>query len=67
MSFDIKLKDVGQYVDYNLYSELSPVGIEVIDGNLFFTAQERENLLRLLIFNVGIKRTLEIIEEYKDE
>ncbi|MEW9124120.1 MAG: hypothetical protein AB2421_15525 [Thermotaleaceae bacterium] len=67
MSVDIKLKDEGQPVDYNLYSKLSPVGLEVIDGNLFFTDRERENLLKLLIFNLGIKRTLEIIEAHKNE
>jgi hypothetical protein len=67
VSIDIKLKDDGQLVNYNLYRGLSPVPIEVFDGNLFITETERENLLTLLIFNLGIKRTLEIIEEYKYE
>jgi hypothetical protein len=67
VSNDIKLKDKGQVVNYDLYSKYSPVSMEIIDGNLFFTERERENLLKLIIYNVGIKRTLEVIEEYKTD
>jgi hypothetical protein len=65
VSNDIKLKNNGQAVNYDLYSKYSPVSMEIIDGNLFFTERERENLLKLAIYNVGIKRTLEIIDENK--
>lgn len=32
----------------------------------FFAKEERENLLKLLIYNVGMNRTLEITEEWKE-
>ncbi|MDR4886263.1 hypothetical protein RGU12_01720 [Fredinandcohnia sp. QZ13] len=64
---DLKLKEEGQLVDYNLYSNYSPVQMEVYDGKFFVTDSERENLLKLLIYNVGINRTLQIIEEYKEK
>lgn len=67
MSSDLKLKEEGQPVDYGLYSKFSPVPMEIIDGNIFFTDLERENLLKLLIYNVGINKTLKIIEEHKDQ
>lgn len=60
------LKPEGQKVDDELYAELSLVPLEIIDGDLFFTKEERENLLKLLIYNVGMNRTLEIIEEWKE-
>ena len=61
------LKPEGQKVDDELYAELSPVPLEIMDGDLFFFAkEERENLLKLLIYNVGMNRTLEIIEEWKE-
>lgn len=60
------LKPEGQKVDDELYAELSPVLLEIIDGDLFFTKEERENLLKLLIYNVGMNRTLEITEEWKE-
>ncbi|KZE94594.1 hypothetical protein AVP43_02592 [Geobacillus stearothermophilus] len=56
----------GQEVDDELYAELSPVPLEIMDGDLSFTKEERENLLKLLIYNVGMNRTLEIIEEWKE-
>ncbi|OQP14085.1 hypothetical protein [Geobacillus zalihae] len=56
----------GQKVDDELYAELSPVPLEIMDGALSFTKEERENLLKLLIYNVGMNRTLEIIEEWKE-
>ena len=61
------LKREGQKVNYDLYYELSPVSLEIIDGDIFFTQRERENLLKLLIYNIGIDRTLEIIEECKEK
>ncbi|MEW5323334.1 hypothetical protein V2J23_14690 [Geobacillus thermoleovorans] len=60
------LKPEGQKVDYELYAELSPVPLEIIDGDIFFTKEERENLLKPLILNIGIDRTMEIIEEWKE-
>lgn len=65
MCSDLKLKKEGQPVDYDLYSKFSPVPMEIVDGNIFFTDSERESLLKLLIYNVGIKRTLKIIEEHE--
>jgi hypothetical protein len=65
---DFKLKNEPQKIDYDLYSKLTPEShIELIDGNLYWTTEERENLLKLLIFNVGIRRTLEIIDEHRDK
>ncbi|WP_281202991.1 hypothetical protein [Cytobacillus kochii] len=63
MCSDLKLKEKGQPVDFDLYRKFSPVPMEIIDGNIFFTDLERENLLKLLNYNVGIKRTFKIIEE----
>lgn len=61
---DFKFKNEPQKIDYDLYSELTPSSnMELIDGNLYWSVEERENLLRLLIYNVGIKRTLEIINQ----
>jgi len=64
---DLMLKEEGQLVDYNLYNKLSPIQMEVFDGKFFVTDSERENLLKLLIYNVGISRTLQIIEEHKEK
>ncbi|WP_257215879.1 hypothetical protein [Fredinandcohnia onubensis] len=64
---DLKFKEEGQLVDYNLYSNLSPVQMEVYNGKFFVEDSERENLLKLLIYNVGINRTLQIIEEHKEK
>lgn len=60
---ELKFKNEAQQVNYDLYSKYSPVPMEMDDGQLFFTVTERENLLRLLIYNVGLNRTMEIIEE----
>jgi len=68
MMSDFKLKNEPQKIDYDLYSKLTPEShMELIDGNLYWTTEERENLLKLLIFNVGIRRTLEIINEHRDK
>ncbi|BDG30447.1 hypothetical protein [Parageobacillus thermoglucosidasius] len=65
---DFKFKNEPQKIDYDLYSKLTPSShMELIDGNLYWSAEERENLLRLLIYNVGIRRTLEIIQEHREE
>jgi hypothetical protein len=63
-----KLRNEPQLIDVDLYEKLSPHSpMELIDGNLYWSAEERENLLRLLIYNVGIRRTLEIIDEHRDD
>jgi hypothetical protein len=65
---DFKFKDEPQPIDYDLYSKLSPSShMELIDGNLYWSSEERENLLRLLIYNVGLRRTFEIIREHREE
>ena len=64
---DLLFKNKPQLVNYDLYSKYSPVPIESNDGMLLFSTEERENLLKLIIYNVGIKRTLEIIDENKDD
>jgi hypothetical protein len=65
---DFKFKDEPQPIDYDLYSKLSPSSyMELIDGNLFWTKEERENLLKLLIYNIGLRRTFEIIQEHREE
>lgn len=68
---DLRLKNEPQPVSYDLYEKHSPVSMECLDGELIgpdeYGQKQRENLLLLLIYNVGIQRTLEIITENKEE
>jgi hypothetical protein len=68
---DLRLKSEPQPVNYDLYEKYSPVSMECWDGELIcpdeYGEKQRENLLLLLIYyNIGIQRTLEIIEENKE-
>ncbi|MEI2358114.1 hypothetical protein [Mesobacillus zeae] len=68
---DLRLKNEPQLVNYNLYEKYSPVSMECWDGELIvpdeYGEKQGENLLLLLIYNIGIQRTLEIIEENKED
>jgi hypothetical protein len=67
---DLRLKNEPQPVNYDLYEKYSPVSMECWDGELIgpdeYGEKQRENLLLLLIYNIGIRRTLEIIAENKE-
>ncbi len=40
--------------------DLTPEHFEVFDGKLFWTDEERENLLAILLENVGVDRALRL-------
>ena len=42
MCSDLKLKEEGQPVDYDLYSKFSPVPMEIVDGNIFLPIQSEK-------------------------
>jgi hypothetical protein len=67
---DLRLENEPQPVNYDLYEKYSPVSMECYDGELIgpgeYGEKQREHLLLLLIYNIGIQRTLEIIAENKE-
>jgi hypothetical protein len=58
---DLRLRNEPQAVNYDLYEKYSPVPMECWDGELIgadeYGEKQRENLLLLLIYNIGIQRT----------
>lgn len=54
MATDIIPRKEPQKVTYEQYQKYTPEKIEVINNNLFFSEQERINMLMLLMLNIGL-------------
>lgn len=58
-SLELKLEQ--QVVSYALYQDFTPEKIELIDGLLLGEESAAEKMLLILIFNLGVERTLQLI------
>jgi hypothetical protein len=55
-------KEEPQKVTYNILHHYGYQKWELFDGELFGSREEQEQLLSLLIYNLGTKRVLELIQ-----
>lgn len=71
--FDIELKMVAQFLDYETFQCYFPERWEMPrHGKLLYSDDELQNALKLIVFNLGVKKSLDVIpgtliKEYVEE
>lgn len=60
-----KLKYNPQDVFIELFEELAPsFSIDLVDGDIFYSSDERENFIELLMYNTGIEKVNQILGKH---